>query len=389
MAQQGNGSSGDQSSNLMWMSILVCGVILFIWWLKREWIVMPVNYFRYYELLLIHYLVAGAAKVVDLVSFHHWQISHGDSITALGKMFSQVSPRTESFSHFSAMNKQVGIWVRYPCMFVLLVLAGLSYFKHGNIRFRQIYNMKTLRQCEVENWPQITPVVSLDLVKEDIDKGPWAMAQTPLDFGKENNILLKQEVLGQTVWSVDEKSAGRIFAMQLGKMWQGVDRLPIHGKALMVIFIACATKNRSEAKKFLAQIASSSASGKLNFSGVEEAVQKYKNSKVLKWAVKRHGYNNTVLATLLELARTDGVLASAEFLWLKPVDRRMWYMLNSVGRQTSTVEVSGVFSHWLAEKRMERAVKTPMVKEAVSAYKGALEDILYVDESELWHSKEH
>ena len=71
------------------------------------------------------------------------------------------------------------------------------------------------------------------------------------------------------------------------------------------------------------------------------------------------------------------------------VDRRMWYMLNSVGRQTSTVEVSGVFSHWLAEKRMERAVKTPMVKEAVSAYKAALEEILYVDESELWHSKEH
>ena len=351
MAQQGNGSSGDQSSNLMWMSILVCGVILFVWWLKREWVVMPVNYFRYYELLLIHYLVAGAAKVVDLVSFHHWQISQGDSITALGQMFSQVAPRTESFSNFSAMNKQVGIWVRYPCMFVLLVLAGLSYFKHGNIRFRQIYNMKTLRQCEVENWPQITPVVSLDLVKE--------------------------------------KSAGRIFAMQLGRMWQGVDRLPIHGKALMVIFLACATKNRSEAKQFLAQIASSSASGKLNFSGVEEAVQKYKNSNVLKWTVKRHGYNNTVLATLLELARTDGVLASAEFLWLKPVDRRMWYMLNSIGRQTSTVEVSGVFSHWLAEKRMERAVKTPMVKEAVSAYKAALEDILYVDESELWHSKEH
>ena len=389
MAQQGNPSSGDQSSNLMWMSILICGVFLFVWWLKREWIVVPINFFRYYELLLIHYVVLATAQVVDTISFHHWQIAQGDSVTALGQMFSQASPRSEKFSNFVMMNKQVGLWMRYPCLLALLVMAGLAYFKHGNIRFRQVYSMKTLRQCEVENWPQITPVVSLDLVKENIDKGPWAMAMTPLDFGKNNNILLKQEVLGKTVWAVDNKSTGRLFAMQLGRMWQGVDRLPIHGKALMVIFIACATKNRREAKHFLAQIASSSASGKLNFSGVEEALQKYKDAKVLQWTIKRHGYNNTVLATLLELARTDGVLASAEFLWLKPVDRRMWYILNSVGRQTSVVEVSGLFSHWLAEKRMQRAVKTPMVKEAVSAYKAALGDILYVDESELWHTKEH
>ncbi|MBV53737.1 MAG: phosphoesterase [Coxiellaceae bacterium] len=389
MAQQGNGSSGDQSSNLMWYSILVCGVILFVWWLKRDWITIPVNYFRYAELCVIHYGMITVAKVVDVISFHHWQLSQGESVVTLKQLFANASPKHEKFSDFVAMNRQMGLWMRFPCMFLLLVMGGICYFKHGNVRFRQIYNMKSLRQAEMQNWPQITPVVSLDLVKEDIDKGPWAMALTPLDFGKKHNILTKQQSLSQMVWAVDDKSAGRLFSMQLGRMWQGVDRLPIHGKALLVIFIACATKNRSEAKHFLAQIAASSASGKLDFTGIEEALNKYRNAKILKWVLKRHAYNNTVLATLLELARTDGVLASAEFLWLKPVDRRMWYMLNSVGRQTSVVEVSGVFSHWLAEKRMQRAVKTPMVKEAVSAYKLALADILYIDESELWQTKEH
>lgn len=389
MAQQGNQSSGDQSSNLMWMAILICGTILFIWWIKRQWIVAPVGYFRYYELLSIHYIIIGLAKFIDIVSFHHWHISQGDAVVALSKDFADMSVKTEKFKDFAAMNKAVGLWARYPSMVILAILAGIAYFKHGNVRFRQIYTMKSLRQCEVENWPQITPVLSLDLVKQDIDKGPWAMSLTPLDFGKKNNILYKQEILGAMVWGVDEKAAGRIFAMQLGRMWQGVERLPIHGKALLVIFLASATKNRSEARQFLSQIAASSASGKLNFEGVEQAVQKYKNSKVLKWVLKHHGYNNTVLATLLELARTDGVLASAEFLWLKPVDRRMWYMLNSVGRQTSVVEVSGLFAHWLAEKRMKRPLKTPVVKEAISAYCAALEEILYVDESELWHSKEH
>ena len=89
---------------------------------------------------------------------------------------------------------------------------------------------------------------------------------------------------------------------------------------------------------------------------------------------------------MLEVARVDGVLATAEFLWLKPVDRRFWYMMNSVGRQVSVVEVSGPFAHWLAEKKVGRALKTPMVKEAVVALEEAMEGILVVNKEDSWHS---
>ena len=56
-------------------------------------------------------------------------------------------------------------------------------------------------------------------------------------------------------------------------------------------------------------------------------------------------YALTLMGSMLELARADGVLAVAEFIWLKPVDRRLWYMLGSAGRQTPFVEVSGPSSH--------------------------------------------
>ena len=55
---------------------------------------------------------------------------------------------------------------------------------------------------------------------------------------------------------------------------------------------------------------------------------------------------------MLVAARTDGVLASAEFLWLKPVDRQLWFMLNSIGRRTPFVEVSAPYAHWLVERRL-------------------------------------
>jgi intracellular multiplication protein IcmP len=45
----------------------------------------------------------------------------------------------------------------------------------------------------------------------------------------------------------------------------------------------------------------------------------------------------------------SGVLQSALFLWLKPKDRRLWYILNNVGRKVAWPEITGVFAHWQFE----------------------------------------
>ena len=95
-----------------------------------------------------------------------------------------------------------------------------------------------------------------------------------------------------------------------------------------------------------------------------------------------HAYVGTLMASLLEIARIEGVLATAEFLWLKLVDRRLCYMLNSVGRQATIVEVAGLFAHWRSEKRLER----PLVKEAVTALEKDITTVLYILEEERWHT---
>ena len=93
--------------------------------------------------------------------------------------------------------------------------------------------------------------------------------------------------------------------------------------------------------------------------------------------IQSHAYVLTTMASMLEAAREDGVQASADFLWLKPLDRRMWYMLNTVGRQTPFAEVAGPFSHWTAEKEMGRKLLVPMVEEATNALDIALKEIIY------------
>jgi len=122
--------------------------------------------------------------------------------------------------------------------------------------------------------------------------------------------------------------------------------------------------------------------GKPKFTGYRMAMIKYHNTKLVQRVVVRHAYVSTVMATMLELARTDGVLASSEFIWLKPLDRKLWYMLNTVGRLTAVPEISGAYAHWLAEKQLKRPLRVPMIDSAVKAMEAALEDIIYEPEED-------
>ena len=92
--------------------------------------------------------------------------------------------------------------------------------------------------------------------------------------------------------------------MQLGPLWGDPMKLPIHVKAILVILVARAQRDRKVAKHFLVQISASAASGKLDFTGVEEQMLKYRNAKVLQWLAPRHAYLYTLMMSLLEIART-------------------------------------------------------------------------------------
>ncbi|MCB1826931.1 MAG: type IVB secretion system coupling complex protein DotM/IcmP [Coxiellaceae bacterium] len=375
----------DHTANFFWLIVLIAIALVSIWYFIPKYIVTPVFLMRYFELDALIFL---SNLWNSIAGYLHLPVAHVHQLIKLKQFILTAEPSKLHFTQFSAVNAVMGHWVRWPTLFILGVMGLIAYFRHSTVMFRETYNMDTLKDMESENWPQIQPVLSLNLVKEDIEKGPWAMAKTPLDYCRSNDIVsteLKSD--GKTVWKVEKGPASRLFTMQLGPLWKDIFNLPIHIKALMVVFIARAERERDVAKHFLSQISASAASGKLDFTGVNEQLIKYQNSKLLQWLRPRHAYVRTMMATLLEMARADGVLATAEFLWLKPVDRKLWYTLNSVGRQTSVVEVSGIFSHWKAEKALGRAMTTPMVKEAVRALDICMQDILYVGAEERWHSR--
>ncbi|OGT63685.1 MAG: hypothetical protein A3J38_06170 [Gammaproteobacteria bacterium RIFCSPHIGHO2_12_FULL_45_9] len=382
-SQQGGGSGiTDQTSNFMWLIGLFFGIAVVVWFVASKYIVIPVFWVR---LLQIEFLYGLESMWGAIAQFLHMTPPDYHDLQALETYLTTVDPSTVDWRKFASINKEVGEWTRFPVIFVLLGLSAVAWSRTG-AQFRNSYSMKQLREVGKEAWPQIAPVLSLDLIKADIDKGPWAMARPTLSFCRENDLLSVKVVAYKKVWVLKQRPSYRLFALQVGPLWMGLEALPIHLKMLVLVFLARATGQRDIARRFLSQVSASAASGKLDFTDVSEQLKSFYGHRIIRWAEKRHAYVTGVLATLLEIARSDGVLASAEFLWLKPVDRRMWFMLNSVGRQTAVVEVSGAFSHWIAEKKLERAIKTPIVKGAVDALDEALQSILYVEESEQWRT---
>jgi intracellular multiplication protein IcmP len=92
----------------------------------------------------------------------------------------------------------------------------------------------------------------------------------------------------------------------------------------------------------------------------------------------RHGYAHTAVMGLLNEARLKaGVLAPAQFVWLKLVDRRLWYALHSLGFETDgfgrylhpnpRIEAAGARDHWAAERIAARPILTPEIERALNA----------------------
>jgi len=263
------------------------------------------------------------------------------------------------------------VWAALSIYLLFFDAAGL---------FRNIYSLETLRTKESQNWPYICTVTGQDMLKNDLDEGVFAMSEQPMQFAKNNKILDHQVINGQPAVTVNRVRAHQVFTLQMGPMWHGnLQGFPPHVLALFAAFAAKAEHDTDTCNKLLRQIAESSANGnkKLNYTGTYAILGKHLKSMRIAKAVGPHAYLLPAMASLLELARDDGVLAAAEFLWLKTLDRPLWYMLNSVGRRTAFPEVAGPFGHWMVEKRLRRPLQTPMVEEAINGLEEGIAEVIY------------
>lgn len=373
--QQSAQGGGDHSSHILWIIAACFLVIGMVWYAFKVYLVKGFLLVKSVELSVLTFFT----DTLKMSPNHFEQLRNTID-------YAQQNAASVNFQDLMLIGNGVGDWLRFPLVLILLVCAFAVYFGNTTRIYRRTYTMQDLAKLEKDNWPQINPVIGLDLINQDIDKGPWAMAMTPMQFCKRYQILqevrpLRKEGMARKDWDKIEVilkrgDANKIFALQLGQLWKGVDHLPPHTRALFAIFAARINADSEVAVKIIAQLSASSTT-KLNLAGVDDLIAKHLNTKLVQKIVNSHAYVMTVMASMLEGARDDGVQASADFLWIKPIDRKLWYTLNTVGRQTPFIEVAGIFAHWIAEKEAARKLLVPMVEEATHALEIALKEVVY------------
>lgn len=241
------------------------------------------------------------------------------------------------------------------------------------------HSMMTLVASEMKIWPHTKPITALNLIKIPNNKGEWASSMNPLEFAKEFKLL-------ESDGKLNRDRAEKVFAAQLNKLWTGIDSLTPVQKALFAIFAASGnwdatnpeySSAKGDARTGLNKLSISYFSNpkKLDMSWSDALIKKHIQHPEIQSIINSHAYIHTVLMSLLEYGRKNGVMPSSEFFWLRTVDRKLWYCLNNVGRNVAWTEVAGVFGHWLAEKTLEEPIMRPYTKKTIDAYVEALNNI--------------
>ena len=378
MPEQQQQGQQDNSLDFLWMIAFLIGAIVLGWYFGKTYIASVILQVRFYEITAIDFLFSLFTKLTQFVGLPSPQ----SNLSALASYIQKNIGAAMDYSDLVNVSIVVGNYLKYPLTLLIVAGAALLHFSGVSHRFRHTFDTKLLKNLEQENWPQITPVVKLDLVNKKLDDGPWAISLSPMRFCKKNNMIDIEEKNGKYNVTLRRGVANRILSLQLGPRWFGAEVLPMHLKALAAIFAARINGDKKNADALLDQISASASSSHLNYSGVEELLRKNISSKKVGKIIGLHAYVTTVLASMLVGARELGVLATSEFIWLKPIDRRMWYMLNSTGRPTAVSEICGAFSHWLAEKKLGLPLAVPMIEEGVRGLELALSDMIYKPEEE-------
>jgi intracellular multiplication protein IcmP len=256
------------------------------------------------------------------------------------------------------------IWAIAPLMGWLV---WFIIFKHPKSVLRRTMSLDTMLNYQSRKWAAITPIVRNDPLNDK--DGQWLEALDPKEWAQRHGVDIEDG-------APDREAARAALSRQLRRPWTAVGDLPPYMQALVAAFVLRGNKKGDECYELLNGLARGAATNGSAAKALSKdpALVKLVNKTLrdpgmmtaAKKVARQHAWVETAMPALLDWARTNGgVLASADFLWLKLEDRAMWYVLNAVGRPTSFIEAAGAMSHWKAEIVTRRPMPEPDVDEAV------------------------
>ncbi|WP_119343489.1 type IVB secretion system coupling complex protein DotM/IcmP [Facilibium subflavum] len=342
--------SGQEGSEMSWFYViaLIAIILLGTYYLFHDSVVSLMFSIKQFELRLIGYFTTRYEGVSQ------WAVH-----TALGEI---------SLKDIRDLSFVIGNALLYPFLLLSSVLVLLLWFCYPKTKFQKTLDMKSLRASLENQLPYYNALHYLEDNKKTPQK--WSMALSPEAFAKHHGLLCEDDQ-GKVLW--DGQKAHTVMVDQLGELWPGLEKLAVHQQIIFAILSAFALYAREEAESVLYEISRKiKEDRKIDFNQYRYLIEKYAKDQKIMTLIAGNAYTYTVFTSLLIHARKTGIVTTSTFLWLKYIDRRLWYVLNNVGRQSVFCEAAAVRAHWLVERDVNRAIKTPMIDEAIVGLKDSL-----------------
>jgi intracellular multiplication protein IcmP len=353
-------------------------------------IVVGIGVFSY--LLWTYYHAAISAGVMWLMHQEIRFISlFSDHYRVADHEMAESNPACVTLKDLYGIAHAVGTFFQIPVTGIIIVLAIICAVRASPSRFKRQFDLDGLINELSKSFPVISAFAKRHLqlrepmVEDKILPADYAL--TPPEW--------IAHYASDSLGRLSEPSAKVALAAQLGQRWTCPEEVAPAARLLFVVFTLHLAERRSEALRLLGDAAASVANAKEDGENGPATSLKLGSNlmkpidlllhKKLRDAVwgpaieiaSRHAYVTTALMALLTAARIKaGVLAPAQFVWLKLVDRNLWYALHSLGYEIKGVgryvhpnpriEALGARNHWAAERIAGRPIVRPVLDEALA-----------------------
>lgn len=402
MAGQKGGGGQENGSNTEMLLLLTVVLVALgawvLWTFARAAIVLPAFVIDYVLVFILEH-TKGIGDVGKQVK---------DFIAAFFTGRRQASADI-TWEQFSMVRDLVHSQVRWVFSGAIAIMAAVVMFKMKGQGFKRVFSLgggkgkpQSLAQYQAERWKVAT--YSAYFEPDGRDKH-ISQAVTPMEFLRDNKIPFENGIFTE---DVREGKLKETFIAQLGKPWTGVERADL---AVQTVLILCALhflrRKNSLAEREALSVAW--AQGRDGTAAMKSLVERYLGPekdwitagtdnaapaldkdgkplpaktvgdkdirKVIAWHCDKHAYCNPGAFALLDKARSrGGVLASADFGYIKQLDRTLWYTLSNCGRRRFFIEAAGAVAHFFAERVTDNPLVDPNVENALNGVEDYLEE---------------
>ncbi|RBP05237.1 intracellular multiplication protein IcmP [Roseiarcus fermentans] len=299
----------------------------------------------------------------------------------------RADPTGVQFNDLVRLYRNIGAEFLYPAMALVLGLAGLCFVRAGNARFTRAFDLEKLMAEQAKTSRSTAAYVGRRLTLSGVRAGDPRPADPALHVSEWIARYAQRD------GRFHEASARRELVRQLGAEWKGRSSASPTVRCVLAVFALHGAERRDEAAGLLGLLSeglpvdkTDSGDGPnepLPFDPKTLAVadRVLAETKAAVWAIEimdAHHFTTPGLMSVLNAARSrSGVLAPAQFAFLKLVDRRLWYALHALGFEadgllahphpSQRVEAIGASAHWAAERAVGAPISTPEFDAAIAA----------------------